>query len=402
MVMKISFSPPDITEEEIEAAAEALRSGWITTGPRTKELERAIARYCGTGKAVCLNSATACMEMALRTLGVGPGDEVVTSAYTYTATASVICHAGATPILVDTAKDSYHMDYEALGRAITGKTKVVMPVDVGGVPCDYDRLFDVLEDKKALYQPNSPLQAAFDRVIVLADSAHSFGAEYKGKRMGAVADLTAFSFHAVKNLTTVEGGALVWKEREGLDSEALYRSLMLLSLHGQDKDALAKTQKGNWEYDVVAPYYKCNMTDVVAAIGLVQMSRYESLLAKRRAMVRYYDERLGKEEGILTLRHEGSDYRSSFHLYLVRLKGRERAYVNRVMEEMARNGVPTNVHFKPLPMLTAYKDRGFRMEDYPNAGAMYENGLTLPLHTKLTEEEGAYVADALLRAYEPE
>jgi dTDP-4-amino-4,6-dideoxygalactose transaminase len=402
--MKIDFSPPDITEEEIDAVSGVLRSGWITTGPKTKEFERKIAEYCGAKRAVCLNSATACMEMTLRALGIGAGDEVITTAYTYTATASVICHVGATPVFVDTAKDSYQMDYDALHRAINKKTKVVIPVDIGGVPCDYERLFDVLEDKKGLFEPSNPLQDIFDRIVVLADAAHSFGAECEGKKSGAFADFTSFSFHAVKNLTTGEGGGLVWRERPGMDMEGLYKKFMLLSLHGQTKDALEKSKvQGNWEYDIVEPSYKCNMTDLTAAIGLVQLDRYGDLLNKRRKIVKDYNVRLGldsdgckESDAFRVLRHEGTDYASSCHLYLVRLMGRDRAYVNHVMEEMAKAGIATNVHYKPLPMLTAYRNMGFDVRDYPNAMDMYENGMTLPLHTGLTEEEVGYITDSLL------
>ena len=388
--MKISFSPPDIGEQEIVEVAEALRSGWITTGPRTKELERQIAAFCRTGRAVCLNSATACMELILRVLGVGPGDEVITSAYTYTATASVVCHVGARVVLVDTVRDGYEMDYDRLAEAITERTKVIIPVDLAGIPCDYAKIFSVVENKRPLFRPESILQEAFGRIVVLADAAHAFGASREGQMCGEIADFTIFSFHAVKNFTTAEGGALTWRPVAGIADEWLYKQFQLMSLHGQSKDALTKTQLGGWEYDIVAPYYKCNMTDIMAAIGLVQMQRYPGLLARRRQLIAYYDEAL-RDCGVQVLDHYGDTYCSSGHLYLTRVLGIGEAERNAVIGGMAERGIATNVHYKPLPMLTAYRNLGFDIRDYPNAYAMYCNEITLPLHTRLTDEEAEYV-----------
>lgn len=384
--MKIPFSPPDITEQEADEVRDALLSGWITTGPRTKQLEREIAAFCETNRAVCLNSATACLESVLRILGIGEGDEVITSAYTYTASASVVCHVGARLVLVDTQPDSYEMDYDKLADAITERTKVVIPVDLAGIPCDYDKIFRVVESKKHLFHPRNDIQKAFGRVIVSADAAHAFGATWHGKKIGSVADFTSFSFHAVKNFTTAEGGALTWRSREGIDNEELYRQLQLLSLHGQSKDALAKTQLGAWEYDIVSPAYKCNMTDVMAAIGLVQMKRYPGLLARRRQLIQTYNEAL-KDCNVALLDHFNEEHVSSGHLYLVRLLGRDSAYRNEVITEMARREIACNVHYKPLPMMTAYKALGFDIKDYPNAYHQFENEVTLPLHTRLTEEQ---------------
>lgn len=384
--MKIPFSPPDITEQEADEVRDALLSGWITTGPRTKQLEREIAAFCETDRAVCLNSATACLESVLRILGIGEGDEVITSAYTYTASASVVCHVGARLVLVDTLSDSYEMDYDKLADAITERTKVVIPVDLAGIPCDYDKIFRVVESKKHLFHPRNDIQKAFGRVIVSADAAHAFGATWHGKKIGSVADFTSFSFHAVKNFTTAEGGALTWRNREGIDNEELYRQLQLLSLHGQSKDALAKTQLGAWEYDIVSPAYKCNMTDVMAAIGLVQMKRYKGLLARRRQLIETYNEAL-KDCNVALLDHFNEEHVSSGHLYLVRLLGRDSAYRNEVITEMARREIACNVHYKPLPMMTAYKALGFDIKDYPNAYHQFENEVTLPLHTRLTEEQ---------------
>lgn len=384
--MKIPFSPPDITEQETDEVRDALLSGWITTGPRTKQLEREIAAFCETNRAVCLNSATACLESVLRILGIGEGDEVITSAYTYTASASVVCHVGARLVLVDTQPGSYEMDYDKLADAITERTKVVIPVDLAGIPCDYDKIFRVVESKKHLFHPRNDIQKAFGRVIVSADAAHAFGATWHGKKIGSVADFTSFSFHAVKNFTTAEGGALTWRSREGIDNEELYRQLQLLSLHGQSKDALAKTQLGAWEYDIVSPAYKCNMTDVMAAIGLVQMKRYPGLLARRRQLIETYNEAL-KDCNVALLNHFNEEHVSSGHLYLVRLLGRDSAYRNEVITEMARREIACNVHYKPLPMMTAYKALGFDIKDYPNAYHQFENEVTLPLHTRLTEEQ---------------
>ena len=383
---KIPFSPPDMSEAEINEVAEALRSGWITTGPKTKEFERLIAMCCQTDQAVCLNSATACMELILRVLGVGPGDEVITSAYTYTATASVTCHVGAKVVMVDTAPDSFEMDYDKLADAITEKTKVVLPVDLAGVVCDYDKIFAAVESKKHLFSPVNDIQKAYGRVIVLADAAHAFGAKWHGKMCGEIADFTSFSFHAVKNLTTAEGGALTWRNHDGVDNESLYKQFQLLSLHGQNKDALAKTRLGAWEYDIVAPYYKCNMTDVMAGIGLAQLKRYPEMLYRRRQIIERYNEGL-RGCDVQVLDHFGDDHSSSGHLYLVRLLGEDVEYRNAVIERMAERGIACNVHYKPLPMMTAYKNLGFDIVDYPNAYNQYHNEITLPLHTSLTNED---------------
>ena len=387
---KVPFSPPDITESEVNLVSEALRSGWITTGPKTKEFERLIAMCCQTEQAVCLNSATACMELILRVLGVGPGDEVITSAYTYTATASVTCHVGAKVVMVDTAPDSFEMDYDKLADAITEKTKVVLPVDLAGVVCDYDKIFAAVESKKHLFSPVNDIQKAYGRVIVLADAAHAFGAKWHGKMCGEIADFTSFSFHAVKNLTTAEGGALTWRNHDGVDNESLYKQFQLLSLHGQNKDALAKTRLGAWEYDIVAPYYKCNMTDVMAGIGLAQLKRYPEMLYRRRQIIERYNEGL-KGCNVQVLDHFGDDHSSSGHLYLVRLLGEDVEYRNAVIERMAERGIACNVHYKPLPMMTAYKNLGFDIVDYPNAYNQYHNEITLPLHTSLTNEDVEYV-----------
>ena len=387
---KVPFSPPDITESEVNLVSEALRSGWITTGPKTKEFERLIAMCCQTEQAVCLNSATACMELILRVLDVGPGDEVITSAYTYTATASVTCHVGAKVVMVDTAPDSFEMDYDKLADAITEKTKVVLPVDLAGVVCDYDKIFAAVESKKHLFSPANDIQKAYGRVIVLADAAHAFGAKWHGKMCGEIADFTSFSFHAVKNLTTAEGGALTWRNHDGVDNESLYKQFQLLSLHGQNKDALAKTRLGAWEYDIVAPYYKCNMTDVMAGIGLAQLKRYPEMLYRRRQIIERYNEGL-KGCDVQVLDHFGDDHSSSGHLYLVRLLGEDVEYRNVVIEQMAERGIACNVHYKPLPIMTAYKNLGFDIANYPNAYNQYHNEITLPLHTSLTDEDVEYV-----------
>ena len=387
---KIPFSPPDMSEAEINEVAEALRSGWITTGPKTKEFERLIALCCQTEQAVCLNSATACMELILRVLGVGQGDEVITPAYTYTATASVTCHVGAKVVMVDTAPDSFEMDYDKLADAITEKTKVVLPVDLAGVVCDYDKIFAAVESKKHLFSPANDIQKAYGRVIVLADAAHAFGAKWHGKMCGEIADFTSFSFHAVKNLTTAEGGALTWRNHDGVDNESLYKQFQLLSLHGQNKDALAKTRLGAWEYDIVAPYYKCNMTDVMAGIGLAQLKRYPEMLYRRRQIIERYNEGL-RGCDVQVLDHFGDDHSSSGHLYLVRLLGEDVEYRNVVIEQMAERGIACNVHYKPLPIMTAYKNLGFDIANYPNAYNQYHNEITLPLHTSLTDEDVEYV-----------
>ena len=390
--MKIPFSPPDITEAEANEVRDALLSGWITTGPRTKELERQIAAFCETSKAVCLNSATACLEMALRVLGIGPGDEVITSAYTYTASASVVCHIGAKLVLVDTQKDSFEMDYDKLADAINEKTKAVIPVDLAGIPCDYDRIFDIANSKKALFSPKTDIQKAIGRVAIVADAAHAFGARWHGKMVGSIADFTSFSFHAVKNFTTAEGGALTWRDIEGIDNDHIYKELQLLSLHGQSKDALAKTQLGAWEYDIISPAYKCNMTDIMAAIGLVQMKRYPALLERRKQIIGMYNDAL-KGCNVQVLNHYTDEHTSSGHLYLVRLLGKDSEYRNNVITEMAKRDIACNVHYKPLPMMTAYKALGFDIKDYPNAYAQFCNEITLPLHTKLTDEMVGYVIE---------
>lgn len=388
----IPFSPPDISDLEIEMVTEVLKSGWITTGPKTKFFEKTIAEYCGTKKAVCLNSATACMEMALRVMGIGEGDEVITCAYTYTASASVICHVGAKVVMVDTAKNSYRMDYDKLAEAITEKTKAIIPVDIAGVMCDYDKIFEIVESKKSLFKPNNEYQNALGRVMVLADSAHGFGAEYKGRKSGSVADFTSFSFHAVKNLTTAEGGALTWNSVEGIDDEEIYKKLMLLTLHGQSKDALAKTQLGAWEYDIVAPYYKCNMTDIMAAIGLAQIERYDGMLKKRKRLIKMYDAGL-KDIGFESLEHYNDEVFSSGHLYLTRIMGKDADFRNDFIIKMAERGIACNVHYKPLPMHTAYKNLGFDIKDYPNAYNQFANEVTLPLNTLMTEDDVEYVIE---------
>lgn len=397
--MHIAFSPPDITEEEIAEVVDTLKSGWITTGPKTKEFERKIAEFCHTSKAVCLNSATACAEMTLRVLGIGPGDEVITSAYTYTASASVVCHVGAKLVLIDTKKDSYEMDYDQLENAITEKTKAIIPVDIAGVICDYERIYEIVNKKKSLFHADNEIQKKIGRIAIVADAAHAFGAEREGKRCGELADFTSFSFHAVKNLTTAEGGAVVWKDIEGVDNEEVYKRYMLLSLHGQSKDALAKTQLGAWEYDIVEPYFKCNMTDIMAAIGLAQMRRYPGLLARRKEIIEKYNEGL-KGLPVDVLQHYGDDFASSGHLYLTRIQGKKREECNEIIKRMAEYGVATNVHYKPLPMLSAYKKLGFDIQDYPNAYALFENAITLPLHTQLTDEEVDYIIDIFKKCVE--
>ena len=386
----IPFSPPDMTEAEANEVREAILSGWITTGPRTKEFERLIAICCQTKKAVALNSATAAMELTLRVLGVGEGDEVIVPAYTYTATASVVHHVGAKIVMVDVAPGSFEIDYDSIADAITERTKVVMPVDLGGVMCDYDRVFAAVESKREQFRPANDIQKAFGRVVVLADAAHAFGARRHDRMCGEVADFTSFSFHAVKNLTTAEGGAITWKSIPGIDDEWLYKQYQLLSLHGQSKDALAKTQLGAWEYDIVAPDYKCNMTDISAAIGLVQIRRYAELLHRRRQIVERYNEAL-KDCNVQVLNHYGDDHQSSGHLYLVRLLGKDCEYRNEVIRKMAERGIACNVHYKPLPMMTAYKNLGFDIKDYPNAYRQFENEVTLPLHTRLRDEDVEYV-----------
>lgn len=397
----IPFSPPDISDLEAEEVVAALKSGWITTGPRTKQLERNIAEWIGTEKCVCLSSQTACAEMALRIMGIGEGDEVITSAYTYTASASVIAHTGAKIVLVDTKKDSVEMDYEALENAITDKTKAIIPVDIAGIPCDYDRIFEIVERKKNLFRPANEIQSALGRVAVMADGAHSFGAKHKNKMIGSVADFTSFSFHAVKNFTTAEGGALTWRTIPGISNEEIYKNLQLLSLHGQSKDALAKTQLGAWEYDVIGTYYKCNMTDIAAAIGLKQFERYPSMLSRRKELIKKYDEAL-KPLGVKTLSHYTDEYDSSGHLYLTRIPGITVEERNEIIIKMAERGVMCNVHYKPLPMHTAYKKLGFDINNYPNAYEFFANEITLPLHTCLTDDDISYVIEKyteVLREY---
>lgn len=389
----IPFSPPDISEDEIQEVAETLRSGWITTGPRTKQLEKLIAEYVGTEMCVCLNSQTACAEMALRVLGVKPGDEVITSAYTYTASASIIDHIGATIVLIDTQKDSFEMDYDAVEAAITEKTKAIIPVDLGGVVCDYDRLFEIVERKKNLFHADGNIQKVLGRIAIMADTAHSFGASRNGKKAGAIADFSSFSFHAVKNFTTAEGGALTWRTIDGIDNAEIYKKLQLLSLHGQSKDALAKTKLGAWEYDIVGTWYKCNMTDVAAAIGLKQFERYPDMLKRRKEIISRYDAAF-KPLGVESLPHYTDDVQSSGHLYITRVPGITAEQRNEIIIKMAEHGVATNVHYKPLPMHTAYKNMGFDIADYPNAYAHFANEITLPLHTCLTDEDVDYVIAA--------
>ena len=398
---KIPFSPPDITEEEIAEVSNALRSGWITTGPRTKQLEKEVAAFCesSNGMAVCLNSATAALELSLRVLGIGVGDEVITSAYTYTASASVIDHVGAKIVLIDTQPGSYEMDYDQLEQAISTRTKAIIPVDLGGVPCDYDRLFGIVERQREKFFPRTEIQRKIGRVAIVADGAHAFGASYKGKKIGSVADFTSFSFHAVKNFTTAEGGAALWKSFPGVDDAEIYHEYQLLSLHGQNKDALAKTKLGAWEYDIKGTYYKCNMTDVLAAIGLVQMKRYSGLLVRRREIIAQYDKGL-KDLPVEVLPHFTDVAQGSGHLYLVRLLDFDEKKRNLFIEKMAEKGVATNVHYKPLPMHTAYKNLGFDVTAYPNAYAQYANEVTLPLHTSLTDEDVDYVVSVFREVYQ--
>lgn len=393
--MKIPFSPPDLTDAEIEEVASALKSGWITTGPKTKALEKEVAEFCNTDKAVCLSSQTSCAEIALRLLGIGEGDEVIVPAYTYTATAEVVCHVGARLIFIDSQPDSLEMDYDAVEKAITPKTKVIIPVDLGGVPCDYDRIFSIVEKKKELFTPSNDIQSKFGRIIVCADTAHAFGSSWHGKPIGSVADFSSFSFHAVKNFTTAEGGALTWKHRDDIDGDELYKTAQLLSLHGQSKDALSKNQLGSWEYDIVGPWYKCNMTDIHAAIGLAQMERYPDLLARRKEIIERYDKAF-HPYGVHTLPHFTDEHISSGHLYLTRIFKKNGESVSdeerrEIIIKMAERGIATNVHYKPLPMMTAYKKLGFDIKDYPNAYAQYANEITLPLFSRLTDEEVDYI-----------
>lgn len=388
----IPFSPPDMSAAEVRGATEAIQSGWITTGPKTKEFERQIAEYCGVKKAVCLNSQTACAEMALHILGIGVEDEVIVPAYTYTASASVVCHVGAKLVLIDTQKNSLEMDYDKLEQAINERTKAIIPVDLAGIPCDYDRIFEIVERKKNVFRPANRIQEALGRIAVCADTAHAFGAEWHGKKVGSIADFSSFSFHAVKNLTTAEGGALTWRTIEGIDDEEIYHTLQLLSLHGQSKDALAKTQLGAWEYDVVAPWYKCNMTDIMAGIGLAQLERYDGMLKRRKEIIHRYDE-VFRPLGIETLSHYTEEHQSSGHLYLTRVPGVDLEKRQEIIVKMAEAGISCNVHYKPLPMLTAYKNLGFDIKDYPNAYEHFVNEITLPLHTNLTDEDVEYVIE---------
>lgn len=395
--MKIPFSPPDLTDAEIEEVASAIKSGWITTGPKTKELEREVAALCHTNKAVCLSSQTSCAEMALRLLGIGEGDEVIVPAYTYTASAEIVCHVGARLIFIDSQPDSLEMDYDAVEKAITDKTKAIIPVDIGGVPCDYDRIFSIVEKKKELFTPSNDIQSKFGRIIVCADTAHAFGSTWHGKPIGSVADFSAFSFHAVKNFTTAEGGALTWKPREDLNDEEIYNQVQLYSLHGQSKDALSKNQLGAWEYDILGPWYKCNMTDIHAAIGLAQMERYPALLKRRREIIEKYD-RAFKPLGVHTLPHFTEEHISSGHLYLTRIFKKNGEPVSdgerrEIIIKLAERGITTNVHYKPLPMMTGYKKLGFDIKDYPNAYAHYANEISLPLFSRLTDEEVDYIID---------
>lgn len=393
--MLIPFSPPDITEAEIAEVVDTLKSGWITTGPKTKQFEKEIASFCHTEKAVCLNSATACLEGVLHFLGIGAGDEVITSAYTYTASASIVCHVGAKLVLVDTAPGSCEMDYEQLAEKITEKTKAIIPVDLAGVVCDYEKIYEIVNAKKAMFRPANKVQEAMGRIAVIADASHAFGAMRKGKMCGEIADFTAFSFHAVKNLTTAEGGAVTWREIPNYSSDEIYRSFMLYSLHGQTKDALSKTKVGQWEYDILLPGYKCNMTDIMAAIGLAQLRRYPSMLERRKHIVSMYNKAL-ENMPVRVLNHYDDDHQSSGHLYLVYMLGKSVEERNRIIEKMAEKNVATNVHYKPLPLLTAYKNLGFKIEDYPNAYDLYKCEITLPLHTKLTDEQAERVINTFV------
>ena len=398
----IPFSPPDMTDAEMNEVAEAMKSGWITTGPRTKEFEHLISMCCQTARqddegkplptTVCLNSATACMELALRVLGIGEGDEVIVPAYTYTATASAVCHVGARPVMVDCAPGSFEMDYGKVADAINERTKAVMPVDLGGIVADYDAVFSAVESKKDLFRPKNDIQKAFGRCIVIADAAHAFGAMWHGKMCGEIADFTSFSFHAVKNLTTAEGGALTWRQIPGIKDEEIYKTLQLLSLHGQNKDALAKTRLGAWEYDIIGTWYKCNMTDIMAAIGIQQLKRYPELLRRRRQIIETFNEAF-KDLPVEVLNHFDNYHSSSGHLYLVRLKDKDVDQRNELIVKMAERGIACNVHYKPLPMMTAYKAMGFDIKDYPNAYNQYRNEVSLPLHTRLTDDDVNYVID---------
>ncbi len=402
--MNIPFSPPDISQAEIDAVVDTLNSGWITTGPKTKKFERQLSEYMGTEKTVCLGSATAAIEMTLRLLGVGPGDEVIVPAYTYTASCSPICHVGATPVMVDIQEDAPVMDYELMEKAITEKTKAIIAVDLAGIICDYDRIYEIIEKNRGKFTANeaNDIQKKLERIIVIADSSHGLGAERNGKRSGAFADFTCFSFHAVKNLTTAEGGAVTWKGIEGVDDERIYKEYMDLSLHGQTKDALDKTKAGSWEYDIVSPAYKCNMTDIQAAMGLAQLMRYQSMLKRRHEIISRYDNAF-KNENVEVLEHTGENHRSSGHLYFIRPTGISEDARNDMIEKLAEKGIASNVHYKPLPMLTAYKNMGFDIEDYPNSYNYYRNEITLPLYSRLTDEQVDYIIEGVkdvMREYE--
>ncbi len=394
--MNIPFSPPDMSENEAREVYETILSGWITTGPKTIEFEKQISAYCGTNRTVCLNSATAALELTLRMLGIGEGDEVIVPAYTYTASCSVICHVGATPVMVDVAKDSFEMDYSRLADAITEKTKAIIPVDIAGIICDFDKIFALVNEKKSLFKAASEIQEKIGRIAVISDCAHGFGAERKGKKAGLIADFTCFSFHAVKNLTTAEGGAVTWNPALGLSDDEFYRGLQIYSLHGQTKSALSKNQPGAWEYDIIGPFYKCNMTDIMASIGLAQLKRYDVMLVRRHEIIKKYDSAF-KNIGVKVLTHSGEDFRSSGHLYLVRVNGADAAVRNEIIVKMAEAGIACNVHYKPLPMLTAYKNLGFDIKDYPNAYAQYENEITLPLYSRLTDEQVDYIIENFVR-----
>ena len=402
--MNIPFSPPDISQAEINAVVDTLKSGWITTGPKTKKFERQLSEYMGTEKTVCLGSATAAIEMTLRLLGVGPGDEVIVPAYTYTASCSPICHVGATPVMVDIQKDAPVMDYELMEKAITEKTKAIIAVDLAGIICDYGRIYEIVEKNRDKFTANeaNDIQKKLERIIVIADSSHGLGAEKNGKKSGMFADFTCFSFHAVKNLTTAEGGAITWKGIKGVDDERIYKEYMDLSLHGQTKDALDKTKAGSWEYDIVSPAYKCNMTDIQAAMGLAQLMRYQSMLKRRHEIISRYDDAF-KNENMSVLEHAGENYRSSGHLYFIRPTGISEDARNDMIKKLAEKGIASNVHYKPLPMLTAYKNMGFDIEDYPNSYNYYRNEITLPLYSRLTDEQVDYIIEGVkgvMREYE--
>lgn len=397
--MNIPFSPPDIGEMEIKEVVDTLRSGWITTGPKTKQFEEMLKNYCGCAGVACLNSATAALEMILRVLGIGNGDEVIVPAYTYTASASVVCHVGAKLVLCDVGENTFEIDYDKAEALITEKTKAIIAVDLGGKPCNYERLYEIVRQKTSLFRPSNKIQRALGHIAVLADAAHALGSEYNGIRCGALADFTSFSFHAVKNLTTGEGGAATWIHHDGIDDNELYHQFMLLSLHGQSKDALTKNQCGGWEYDIIAPYYKCNMTDIMASIGIAQLKRYDTLLSRRKEIIHRYNQAFSTLP-VQVLQHEGEHYTSDGHLYLVRLLERDSTFRNAVIQKMAEQNIATNVHYKPLPMLSAYKNLGFDIKDFPNAYAMYQNEITLPLYSKLTNEQVEYVIDSFKKCIE--